>query len=176
MNRRILITGCSSGGKSTLIAALSYLGHTTVAEPGRRIVDRENKIDGSALPWVNFEKFAQQAFETAHQDFMDAKDLQHDVFFDRGLIDAAVALKLATGTPLVKTLRNVPRYDVNVFIAPPWPEIFEQDENRPQDFTSAVDEFNRISSALIELGYNSVTLPKAKVQDRAAFILDYLKR
>lgn len=176
MNRRILITGCSGGGKSTLIDELNQLGYATIAEPGRRIVAQEKENNGSGLPWVNFEKFARYAFEIAYQDFEKTKSFKGDVFFDRGLVDAAVALELATGTSLIKTLRTVPRYYPTVFVAPPWPEIFEQDEDRPHDLDAAVNEFDRISTALHELSYNPVALPKTPVQHRTAFILNYLNR
>jgi predicted ATPase len=54
----VLITGCSGGGKSTLISMLNEKGFNTVTEPGRRIVAEEmannrngnGKTNGSALP------------------------------------------------------------------------------------------------------------------------------
>src|SRR6516165_9149624 len=51
-DRFVVISGCSSGGKSTLLAELGRRGHATVEEPGRRIVRQELAGDGSALPWV----------------------------------------------------------------------------------------------------------------------------
>ncbi|WP_410012764.1 AAA family ATPase [Sodalis sp. C49] len=35
MNRLIVISGCSGGGKSTLLAELKRRGYTVVEEPGR---------------------------------------------------------------------------------------------------------------------------------------------
>jgi predicted ATPase len=37
MNRFVVISGCSGGGKSTLLAELGRRGHAVVEEPGRRI-------------------------------------------------------------------------------------------------------------------------------------------
>ncbi|WP_409999599.1 AAA family ATPase [Rhizobium leguminosarum] len=51
MNRSVLISGCSGGGKSTLLAELAARGHAVVEEPGRRIVKQELEGDGAALPW-----------------------------------------------------------------------------------------------------------------------------
>ena len=53
MNRRfVLLTGCSSGGKSTLLKALEERGFATVQEPGRRIVADELEGAGKALPFA----------------------------------------------------------------------------------------------------------------------------
>ena len=38
MDRFIILSGCSGGGKSTLLAELARRGFATVEEPGRRIV------------------------------------------------------------------------------------------------------------------------------------------
>jgi hypothetical protein len=52
INRFVAISGCSSGGKSTLLAELGRRGHATVEEPGRRIVKQELAGEGSALPCI----------------------------------------------------------------------------------------------------------------------------
>ena len=44
MNRFIILSGCSGGGKSTLLAELARRGFATVEEPGRRIVIEENPL------------------------------------------------------------------------------------------------------------------------------------
>jgi predicted ATPase len=38
LDRFVVISGCSGGGKSTLLAELARRGYRTVEEPGRRIV------------------------------------------------------------------------------------------------------------------------------------------
>jgi len=50
IERFVIISGCSSGGKSTLLAELQLRGFATVEEPGRRIVREELRGDGSACP------------------------------------------------------------------------------------------------------------------------------
>src|SRR5690606_27766766 len=47
----VIISGCSGGGKSSILAELDRRGHATVPEPGRRIVEEETSSGGSALPW-----------------------------------------------------------------------------------------------------------------------------
>jgi predicted ATPase len=41
VNRFVVISGCSGGGKSTLLIELGRRGYATVEEPGRRIVKEE---------------------------------------------------------------------------------------------------------------------------------------
>ncbi|MEL6962475.1 MAG: AAA family ATPase, partial [Pseudomonadota bacterium] len=43
MENFVVISGCSGGGKSTLLEALKRLGHGVVEEPGRRIVQSERE-------------------------------------------------------------------------------------------------------------------------------------
>jgi predicted ATPase len=74
INRSVVISGCSSGGKSTLLAELGRRGHATVEEPGRRIVKQELAGEGSALPWVNGAAFARRAIELAVADRRAAAD------------------------------------------------------------------------------------------------------
>ena len=61
VNRFVVISGCSGGGKSTLLIELGQRGYATVQEPGRRIVKEEMLGAGLALPWVNEIAFAQRA-------------------------------------------------------------------------------------------------------------------
>lgn len=171
MNQCVLISGCSGGGKSTLLAALKGRGHATVAEPGRRIVAEERARKGTALPWVDLEAFARRAIDRARSDLLKAKAEPGLVFFDRGLVDAAVALEAAAGVPYREVLGDRRPYAREVFLAPPWLEIFVCDDDRRHDFDAAVEEFERLTSAFRGLGYRTVPLPKVPVQERAAFVL-----
>lgn len=172
--RRILITGCSAGGKSTLLAALAAARHRVVTEPGRRIVAEELAGDGRALPWVDMAGFAWRAVDMARGDLDRLADCSGTVFFDRGLIDAAIALHHAEGVPMQQTLGNRRPYDDPVFLAPPWPELFKQDAERRHDLTEAREEYDRNAGALHRLGYQVRLLPKVPVEARMAFVLGQL--
>ncbi|MBO6917660.1 MAG: AAA family ATPase [Rhizobiaceae bacterium] len=172
----VLITGCSGGGKSTLIDALSARGHLTVAEPGRRIVAEELKGDGKALPWVDLHAFANKAVDMARKDLNEFRASNELVFFDRGLIDAALALDFAGGNPLNVTLDNEKSYAQNVFLVPPWAEIYVKDNARQHDFNTALDEYYRIKDALEDLQYDICLLPKIGVDQRVEFVLRNLER
>jgi predicted ATPase len=83
----VLISGCSGGGKSTLLTELGRRGYITVEEPGRRIVREEMLGNGLALPWVNGTAFARRAIALALADRATAIGHGGWVFFDRGLVD-----------------------------------------------------------------------------------------
>jgi predicted ATPase len=170
-NRFVIISGCSGGGKSTLLAELAVRGHAVVEEPGRRIVRQELDSGGSALPWVDGPAFARRAMAMALEDRAAAADVSGWVFFDRGLIDAAVALQHLTGEPVLAPLREAHRYHRAVFLTPPWPEIYVTDPERRHGFEMAVAEYERLLQAYPALGYQISILPKLSVKARADFVL-----
>lgn len=170
----VLISGCSGGGKSTLLAELRARGHHVVEEPGRRIVTHELHGGGHALPWVDPAAFARRAIAMAHADREAAQALSGWVFFDRGLIDAASALEALTGEPVLRAVGAQHRYHRRVFMAPPWPEIHATDAERRHGFEAGLAEYNRLEKAFPFLGYEVITLPKATVAARADFVLGVL--
>lgn len=171
MDRFVVISGCSGGGKSTLLAELARRGFGTVPEPGRRIVAEELRGAGRALPWIDMAAFARRAVAAALADRIAAESLAGPIFFDRGLVDAAVALEHATGEAAILPLGAVHRYNANLFLAPPWPEIHVRDAERRLDFAEALAEYARLEQAYRALGYTVHLLPKAGVEARADFVM-----
>lgn len=169
--RFVLISGCSSGGKSTLLAELGRRGHAVVEEPGLRIVTQELASGGGALPWVDASAFLRRAIEMALADRAAAQGLSGWVFFDRGLVDAASGLQHLTGEPVLDALGRAHRYNRRVFLAPPWPEIYVTDQERRHDLNQAVAEYERLAVTYPLLGYEVLVLPKVSVEDRAKFVL-----
>ena len=176
MENFVTISGCSGGGKSTLLAELRRRGFATIGEPGRRIVAEELKRGGIALPWADAVAFARRAIEVSIADRATAEAPWRWVFFDRGLIDAAAALQHLTGEPLVQSLGLVYRYNKRVFLAPPWPEIYESDQERRHGLGEAIAEYDRLIGIYPSLGYDIHVLPKAGVAERADWILGSLVR
>jgi predicted ATPase len=174
MDRFVVISGCSGGGKSSLLAELGRRGHAVVEEPGRRIVREELSSGGSALPWVDGAAFARRAIAMAVADRASAAALDGWVFFDRGLVDAAAALEHLTGEQVLATLGQAHRYHRRVFLTPPWPEIYVTDLERRHDFNAALAEYSRLLEAYPSLGYELIVLPKVGVVERADIVLTTL--
>lgn len=169
----IVISGCSGGGKSTLLEELARRGYATIEEPGRRIVRQETSARGSALPWVNMEAFARRAVAMSIED-RDQAPATGWVFFDRGLIDAASALQAVCADGLLHKLKNNHRYNRRVFLTPPWPEIYVSDGERQHNFAAAVSEYERLIRDYRDLNYETLMLPKISVIERAELVLNML--
>lgn len=174
MDRFVVISGCSGGGKSSLLNELGRRGYAVVEEPGRRIISDETRSNGTTLPWLDLTAFLRRAFAMALADRASVGPSNDWVFFDRGLVDAVVGLQHLTGEPLSTTLAQDHRYHRRVFLTPPWPQIYVQDSERRHSLDSAMSEYLRLLEAYPALGYDVSILPKIGVVERADFVLSAL--
>lgn len=170
-NNFVIISGCSGGGKSTLIEALRERGYAVVEEPGRRIVQEQEEADADALPWVDLGQFLDLALARYIHDFNSGGDQL--TFFDRGIIDA-VQLDASQPSYFHEAARNF-RYHPVVFLVPPWEEIYQNDSERKHDFSAAVKEFDELMIKYPRYGYQTTIIPKAPVEDRVNFILHHIR-
>jgi len=170
----IVISGCSGGGKSTLLAELARRGHRAFAEPGRDIVREELAVGGDALPWSNPQKFAGRCIARGIDQLAQARAAAaRRAFFDRSIVDAVAALE-HMGAPVPEAARSTLAarpYARTVFMAPPWPELFATDAERRHTFDDAAAEYDRLLRAYRDRGHEIVLLPKLAVQARADFLL-----
>ena len=160
---RIVLSGCSGAGKSTLIEEMARRGWPTVAEPGRRIVRAAKGPDDPTLPWNDIAAFCRAAIDMAIADHQAAT--AGVTLFDRSLIDALTGLTRA-GHPADKTLAETHRYDA-VYLAPPWPDLFEADDERPHRFEDALAEYEALQQSYPSYGYTVIDLPQAPLPQRA---------
>lgn len=175
MNHFVIISGCSGGGKSTLLTELQRRKYRVVEEPGRRIVKEELVSGGQALPWLDMAAFLRRVIDAALADYAHApRNKAQWVFFDRSLVDAAAALQELTGDNALNRLGRDYRYHWRVFLAPPWPEIYVHDPERRHDMSTALAEFERLRRVYPAWGYTVSLLPKAGVVERADFVLKTL--
>lgn len=171
-----VISGCSCGGKTTLLKILASRGYSTSDEPGRDVVRKELDGGGRALPWKNPVAFAIKCVELSVQRYDSARRLGRTVFFDRSLIDAVSALVYEEPDYAEQYLRLVDeyRYANTVFMASPWPEHFESDAERKHTFEDAVAEYKRLVTSYTMADYSIQTLPQVSVHDRTDFILEHI--
>ncbi|WP_068306463.1 AAA family ATPase [Pararhodobacter sp. CCB-MM2] len=174
MSRFHLLSGCSGGGKSTLLAAWRQAGGAGIEEPGRRIVRASLAGDRQGLPWEDLAGFARRAIALSLDDLAVAKEMRGAVLFDRGLVDAIAAFEAATGDlpPEADLLPDL--YAPQVLMAPPWPELHRADAERAGDLSAALAEYERLLTFLPRFGYQAVILPKLPLAERLAWIKDCL--
>lgn len=170
MHNFVVISGCSGGGKSSLIEALRQRGHAVVPEPGRRIVAEQLAHGGQALPWADQTAFAHKMIAMAHADRQAASGQHGWVFFDRSVVDAAAYLD-HLGDPAALRQAEAARYHPRIFLTPPWPEIYRADPERRHDFDSALAEYARLERIYPALGYAVMLLPRIAIEARVDFLL-----
>jgi len=171
--RMVMISGCSGGGKSTLLDELARRGFATFEEPGRRIVKEQLASGGDALPWTNPRAFIELAVRYSIENWERAQQIAGICFFDRGIIDAANYF-LRFGAPMPAYVADAIercRYHPTVYMMPPWKEIFATDPERRHPFEEAAKEYQSLLSSYARFGYDMVIVPKLSVCERAEFIL-----
>ena len=170
----IIISGCSGGGKSTLLEALRAKGYKVVQEAGRRIAQDESARASGALPWVNMPLFLERAIELAAADYEETAKENGPVFFDRSLVDLILAYEHISGRSKYHSWLHEMPYARQAYFTPPWPEIYATDLERRHAFEEAVLEYKRLEIGYPKYGYDFHVLPKTSVEARAQIILDNL--
>ncbi|WP_126136820.1 AAA family ATPase [Tritonibacter mobilis] len=171
-----VVTGGPGSGKTTLIEALSRLGIASMPEAGRAIIRDQTAIGGQSLPWADRGLFAQTMLSWDMRSYHEATKHPGPVLMDRGVPDTLGYLRLCN-LPVpahVEKAAGMFRYNPRVFIAPHWPEIFGQDAERKQGEAEARATFEVMQRTYQSLGYEVITLPKARVEDRVALVLSHL--
>lgn len=176
--RFVILTGGPGSGKTTVIDHLQTMGYGRSQEAGRGIIQDQVAVAGRALPWTDPALFAELMLCWEMRSYRIAAAQTAPVFFDRGVPDIVGYLKLE-GRPIPDHLHVAAEkflYHRRVFIAPPWPEIYEQDDERKQSYAEAVRTYESMVEAYTAYGYELVHLPLASVAKRAQFITDSLHR
>ena len=176
-NRLVVISGCSSGGKSTLLTELKNIGYTTVSEVGRELVKEQLAAGSDVTPWQKPIEFCELLIERSIAAYKLAREMtdvmDQTIFLDRSFLENVSyfqTLKINRYDHFIDELRYYP----TIFMTPPWEEIFCQDPERTHTFEDAVTEYERLLRAYPQYGYRTVELPKASVKERAEFILSIL--
>lgn len=170
--RFFVLTGGPGSGKSALIEALREAGYQRTVEAGRGIIQDQVAIDGNALPWRDPQFFAELMLSWDMRSYHMAEGKTGPVFFDRGVVDVIGYLRLL-GLPVPRHMEKaaeVFRYNRRVFGAPPWKEIFTQDQERKQDFAEAVRTYEAMVAAYQNYGYELIELPLVPVAERMRFV------
>lgn len=172
----IVLSGCSGGGKSSLLAELGRRGYAIYEEPGRQVVKEQLLIGGDALPWDNVDLFLELTISRSIHHLVEAARSDKIAFFDRGIVDQVNGYR-ARGMEIPKHLLSAVehfRYRETVFVVPPWCEIFANDAERRHSFEDSVAMYDALVETYAHFGYRPVVVPKIDVAARADFVLAQL--
>jgi len=177
MQKKIVITGGPGTGKSTVIDELIKLKYTCMPEISRKItIDaKKNGIDQLFLSKPLL--FSQLLLDGRENQFLQAHIKKSDiVFFDRGIPDVHGYMNyLGVDYPknyIEKSLEH--RYS-NIFMMPPWEEIYTTDNERYESFEQSLAIYNHLKKTYLELNYEIIEVPLGNVLKRVNFILNTIK-
>ncbi len=173
--KRIVLTGCPSSGKTTLLNHIITLGYHCFEEVSREIIQDSMDRGLDITPWQDLDAFSSLVWEKRMRQYGQASPGWN--FYDRSLLDVVAYQDLDNqkiSTEYEQTMRDC-RYDV-VFIARPWPDIFINDEHRREDWQQALSVDQALMSAYKSRGYTPIVLPEVSVKERAEFVLNHLSQ
>lgn len=169
----VILSGCSGGGKSSVLSELARRGYEIIEEPGRQIVKEQLAIGGDSLPWENMANFLKLALSRYLYQFNAKQASGKFIFADRGIVDALFLGNNGLPGYFDRAARKF-RYNKKVFLFPPWKEIFKNDQERKKSFEEAVLEYDILIENYKRYGYEIILLPKKSVDERVDFIIKSL--
>lgn len=167
-----VITGGPGFGKTELIEELRKSGFRCSGEFACDLIETHLQSDGEILPWKNPKLFQQEVLKRRIAFYESVPDGMV-AFADRGITDQlAFARYHGFGAPevLVQGALNY-RYSSQVFVTPPWPEIFVNDTIRTETYEEAVLIHQSVIDTYSDLNYQLIELPLLSVAQRVKFLL-----
>lgn len=176
-SKRIVITGGPSTGKTAIIDYLISAGYNCFEEVIRRLTLEAQKSgeikDTHSNPIAlvdNSEAFNRQLLQLRIDDFQQAKKNLN--FYDRGTLDVLAYMKYFN--------QDIPEdffelchqylYD-QIFILPPWKDIYHSDNERFETYEQAQDIYHHLKNTYADFGYQVHEVPLANIEHRTAYLL-----
>lgn len=172
----VVISGGPGAGKTTLLLELERRGFRCAPEVARQIIQEQVRDEGDALPWGDRERYCRLMLERSIASYEEHAVAQEITFFDRGIPDALCYSRLS-GLGLEEEVLLACRkwrYAGEVFLAPPWQEIYVTDAERWQSFDEAVRTYELMVEAYRDCAYQVVEIPRVAVGARADFLVGRL--
>jgi predicted ATPase len=170
-----VITGGPGFGKTSLVEELRQSGYRCSGEFARDLIQSQQDSGGNILPWKNPRLFQQNILQR-RIDFFESVSDDSFAFADRGIPDQlAFARYRGFGIPEVLSDCALKyRYAPQVFVTPPWAEIFTNDNIRTETFEEATRIHEFVVETYLNLNYQVVELPLLPVDQRMKYLFQSL--
>jgi predicted ATPase len=168
-----ILTGGPGAGKTSVIEALRARGYLCVDEVGRQIIQEQKMIGGAGHHNGDRLLYRELMLSRSILTYQAVAERVAPVFFDRGIPDLIGYGKLigAETPPHIHAAASMFRSNKKVFIMPPWPEIYGQDDERKQDFAEAYETWRVMAETYPQSGYELIEVPRVSISERADFVL-----
>lgn len=172
-----IITGGPGFGKTELINELRRIGYLCSGEFARDLIKSQQESGGEILPWKNPKLFQREVLKQRIA-FFDSVPENSLAFADRGIPDQlAFSRYKGFGTPeILIESSQLYRYAPQVFVTPPWSQIFENDSIRTESFGEAIEIHQAVLDTYSDLNYQVIELPLLPLKKRVDFILQAIPK
>ena len=173
-----MITGGPGSGKTSVVQQLQKDGFTCIHEISRSIT-LEARSQGIPQLFVSDPLlFRRRILEGRISQFKNvAKTDGPYVFFDRGIPDV-IAYMDRVGQPYDRIFTEACKnftYD-QVFLLPPWEDIYTADNERYENFREALVLYDFLKHTYEKYGYKIEHVPIGTVEERVSYIVNQIKK
>ena len=175
-NKRIVLAGGPSTGKTSVLNELKKLGFACFDEAARDILS-DYSLKGSSFK-LDPIKISNEILTKRDSDYNDALNIscKNDIiFYDRGVHEITAYLRsINQSTDYWEELLKNYKYDM-VFIFPSWKDIYTKDDNRIEEYEEAMKISPFIFQIYDESSILSVEVPNFSVKERVEFIINNIQ-
>lgn len=164
-NKKIIISGPPSSGKSSIINKLIQIGEICCSEVGP--IDIKNKT-------IKNSKIQLSEFIFKHRQNQYNEPHLNTCFYDRSMIDViAYLIYWNIDYPSIwDKIVKEKRYNEKVFYTPIWNKIYQNSNARPESYTESCNIDTILRQTYIKYNYKLIEVPKLNIQERTEFIIN----
>ena len=171
-----ILTGAPGSGKTAILDTFGG-DIRCMGEPAREILAEQRAIGGAGTHDRDPSLFVGLLLQRSIDKYEAAQDWEGATVFDRGVPDC-IAYATSMGvdpSPCILASERY-RYHGEVLILEPWEEIYAVDEERRMSFADTIGFHEALVHAYDQAGYVLVDVPRDSVENRAAFVHDFITR
>jgi predicted ATPase len=148
-----------------------------VDEPAREVL-AEQRASGGRGTWDRDRSlFVHLLLQRSIENYEAASRSGETVIFDRGIPDCFVyGLRAGTDPTPIRTAVDAFRYQPHVLFVEPWADIYRTDDERTMSFDDTVSFSEALRDVYERSGYTLVRVPQRSIDERAAFVREFIVR